>query len=359
MPYMGSKGKIADWVIDQLPSGKRLVDLFGGGGAISHCAKLSGKWDTVLYNELNPLVCEVLQDAMDGKYSYDVFKPEWVSREEFMAKRDTCGYVKYVWSFGNNGRCYLFGKDVEEYKRMFHQMVVFGEDTREAMQLYIHDYVMNKHGVDEPINLIMPNPLHNIKDRRLDIRGQITKYEKRCKLKQDSVSQLRQLERLQQLERLEQLEQLQQLQQLQRLEQLQQLQQLQRLERLQQLEQLQQLQQLERLQQLQQLTISNKSYLDVELHDGDVIYCDPPYADTQGYSKDGFNHAEFWQWVRDCPHCVIVSEYSAPEDIQLINSIAKISLFNGDGKPRKTKQENLYWNGKGKLGKTIKQYELF
>ena len=314
MPYMGSKGKIADWVIDQLPSGKRLVDLFGGGGAISHCAKLSGKWDTVLYNELNPLVCEVLQDAMDGKYSYDVFKPEWVSREEFMAKRDTCGYVKYVWSFGNNGRCYLFGKDVEEYKRMFHQMVVFGEDTREAMQLYIHDYVMNKHGVDEPINLIMPNPLHNIKDRRLDIRGQITKYEKRCKLKQDSVSQLRQLE---------------------------------------------QLQRLERLQQLQQLTISNKSYLDVELHDGDVIYCDPPYADTQGYSKDGFNHAEFWQWVRDCPHCVIVSEYSAPEDIQLINSIAKISLFNGDGKPRKTKQENLYWNGKGKLGKTIKQYELF
>lgn len=311
---MGSKGKIADWVIDQLPSGKRLVDLFGGGGAISHCAKLSGKWDTVLYNELNPLVCEVLQDAMDGKYSYDVFKPEWVSREEFMAKRDTCGYIRCIWSFGNNGSGYLFGKDIEEYKRMFHQMVVFGEDTREAMQLYIHDYVMNKHGVDEPINLIMPNPLHNIKDRRLDIRGQITKYEKRCKLKQDSVSQLRQLERLQQLQQLERLE---------------------------------------------RLTISNKSYLDVELHDGDVIYCDPPYTDTQGYSKDGFNHAEFWQWVRDCPHCVIVSEYSAPEDIQLINSIAKISLLNGDGKPRKTKQENLYWNGKGKLGKTIKQYELF
>ncbi len=324
--YMGSKGKIADWVIAELPSGKRLVDLFGGGGAISHCAKLSGKWDTVLYNELNPLVCEVLQDAMDGKYSYDVFKPEWVSREEFMAKRDTCGYVRCLWSFGNNGRDYLFGKDIEEYKRMFHQMVVFGEDTREAMQLYIHDYVMNKHSVDEPINLIMPNPLHNIKDRRLDIRGQITKYEKRCKLKQDSVSQLRQLGRLQQLERLEQL------------------------------------QRLEQLETLQQLEISNKSYLDVELHDGDVLYCDIPYdtihADKRQYGCE-FNHAEFWQWVRDCPHCVIVSEYSAPDDIQLINSIAKISLLKGDGKPRKTKQENLYWNGKGKLGKTIKQYELF
>lgn len=315
--YMGSKGKIADWVIDQLPSGKRLVDLFGGGGAISHCAKLSGKWDTVLYNELNPLVCEVLQDAMDGKYSYDVFKPEWVSREEFMAKRDTCGYIKYIWSFGNNGGSYLFGKDIEEYKRMFHQMVVFGEDTREAMQLYIHDYVMNKHSVDEPINLIMPNPLHNIKDRRLDIRGQITKYEKRCKLKQDSVSQLRQLEQLLRLEQLQQLE------------------------------------------RLERFEISNKSYLDVELHDGDVIYCDPPYAGTVKYSKDGFNHAEFWQWVRDCRHCVLVSEYSAPDDIENIGSMEKLGLMNGGTAPRKIMIENLYWNGKGKLGKTIKQYELF
>ena len=63
--------------------------------------------------------------------------------------------------------------------------------------------------------------------------------------------------------------------------------------------------------------------------------------------------------MRECKNPVYVSEYSAPDDIQLINSIAKISLLKGDGKPRKTKQESLYWNGKGKLGKTINQYELF
>ncbi len=278
MPYMGSKGKIADWVIDQLPSGKRLVDLFSGGGAISHCAKLSGKWDTVLYNELNPLVCEVLQDAMDGKYSYDVFKPEWVSREAFMAKRDTCGYVRYIWSFGNNGSGYLFGKDIEEYKRMFHQMVVFG------------DYTDNIYP-----DLHIPDELINIKERRLWLKKWV-----REKLGSRTGG-------------------------------------------------LEQLEQLERLQQLEQLQVSNKSYLDVELHDGDVIYCDPPYAGTAKYSKDGFNHAEFWQWVRDCPHCVVVSEYSAPEDIQLISSIAKISLLKSGSAPRKTKQENLYWNGKGNI----------
>lgn len=31
MPYQGSKNAIAEDIIDFLPSGKRLVDLFGGG----------------------------------------------------------------------------------------------------------------------------------------------------------------------------------------------------------------------------------------------------------------------------------------------------------------------------------------
>ena len=107
--------------------------------------------------------------------------------------------------------------------------------------------------------------------------------------------------------------------------------------------------QLQQLIQLERFEISNKSYLDVELHDGDVIYCDPPYAGTAKYSKDGFNHAEFWQWVRDCPHCVIVSEYSAPDDIVNIGSMDKIGLMKGGTAPRKIMIENLYWNGKGDL----------
>lgn len=45
MPYKGSKSKIADQIIHALPVGKRLVDLFGGGGAITHCARLSNKWN--------------------------------------------------------------------------------------------------------------------------------------------------------------------------------------------------------------------------------------------------------------------------------------------------------------------------
>lgn len=34
MPYLGSKNSIAEDIIDFLPSGNRLVDLFGGGGQL-------------------------------------------------------------------------------------------------------------------------------------------------------------------------------------------------------------------------------------------------------------------------------------------------------------------------------------
>ena len=43
VPYQGNKSRIADIIINILPKGKRLVDLFGGGGAITHCALLSNK----------------------------------------------------------------------------------------------------------------------------------------------------------------------------------------------------------------------------------------------------------------------------------------------------------------------------
>lgn len=47
IPYMGSKNRIAEDIVDFLPSGKTLVDLFGGGGAITDCASKSGKWEKV------------------------------------------------------------------------------------------------------------------------------------------------------------------------------------------------------------------------------------------------------------------------------------------------------------------------
>lgn len=58
------------------------------------------------------------------------------------------------------------------------------------------------------------------------------------------------------------------------------------------------------------------SYDELAIPNGSTVYCDPPYAGTQGYATGGFDHAKFWNWcddlvVRGCK--VFVSEYSAPD----------------------------------------------
>lgn len=55
VPYRGSKNKLAEDIIALLPKGKRFVDLFAVGCAMTHCALLSGKWESILSNDLCPL----------------------------------------------------------------------------------------------------------------------------------------------------------------------------------------------------------------------------------------------------------------------------------------------------------------
>lgn len=113
VPYQGNKSRIADRIISVLPSGKRLVDLFGGGGAITHCALLSGKWESQLYNDINPLATTLFIDAVNGKYADE---SRTITRDDFERLKDSDGYVKYIWSFGNNGDNYLWGADIEDVK---------------------------------------------------------------------------------------------------------------------------------------------------------------------------------------------------------------------------------------------------
>ena len=60
----------------------------------------------------------------------------------------------------------------------------------------------------------------------------------------------------------------------------------------------------------------NSCYQLLDIPKNSIIYCDPPYEGTTKY-KVGFNHFEFWEWVRSKSlegHSVFVSEYNAPDD---------------------------------------------
>ena len=120
LPYKGSKNKIAQWIIDSLPPADNFYDLFGGGGAITHCAMLSGKWKNFYLNDIRPGLTECFANALHGEYS----KPEytrWISRDEFNGIKGgtthkDC-YYALVWSFGNNMEDYLFAKHKEQHKK--------------------------------------------------------------------------------------------------------------------------------------------------------------------------------------------------------------------------------------------------
>ena len=256
--YRGSKGAIAKYIIDRLPNGERFVDLFGGGFAMSHYALLSGKYKKVFYNEINPLLTDLIKKAINGDFNYKNFKPKFISREEFFKNKDKDGYIKYVWSFGCGGNEYMFG-EIENYKRVCHNAVVFGELSDEFKKMF-------------------PNfsfTQSNINERRLELRkyiGSLYDYKKGNDF-ENKVG-------------------LQQLQQLQQLERLQRLQQLQRLER---------------------LEINNGSYLDYIYQKGDIVYCDIPYENTGGYNNTSFNHEEFYNWVKTRPYTVYFSSYPLSE----------------------------------------------
>lgn len=67
---------------------------------------------------------------------------------------------------------------------------------------------------------------------------------------------------------------------------------------------------------LQGVEFRSGDYKNLLIPDESIIYCDPPYMGTTGYS-DGINHDEFWQWCRERVydgHKVYVSEYQAPDD---------------------------------------------
>jgi len=294
---MGSKSTILPSIFANLPKADHFYDLFGGGFSVSYYALLHKmkKYKTIHYNEIQENTVALIKKAISGFYSYKNFKPTFITREDFFKLKDEDAYVKFCWSFGNNGESYMFGKDIEEYKRSIHMAVVFDE---------FNDIAFDIFGFRK-----WPKEVHTILKRRIYLRQRVSYLNTKRK---------------QPLKRGE-LEQLQQLEQLQRLEQLQQLERLERLER--------------------KLIITAKDYREVEILQNSIIYCDPPYEKTASYGIN-FNKKEFLDWACNINHPVFISEYEIKDSrFKLIYEIDKRSLLSKDDNS-KTVSEKLYWNGK-------------
>ena len=124
IPYKGSKSQIAAKIMEILPPGDVFVDLFAGGGAMTTAAVLSHKYKRFVMNDMEPGLTQLYVDAVHGKYHDE---KRWISREDFFRLRDAEPYVRFCWSFGNNGRNYLYGKPIEPLKKALHYASVFGD----------------------------------------------------------------------------------------------------------------------------------------------------------------------------------------------------------------------------------------
>lgn len=122
IPYKGSKNIYAKKVCEALPSGKRLVDLFAGGCAITDCAirKFPSKWESFLINDIACEPLDLYSKCLRGEnpVSYD-----WVSRDDFKSKDWA---TRLVWSFGNDTRSYIYGKEIEPIKHDIESWIVDG-----------------------------------------------------------------------------------------------------------------------------------------------------------------------------------------------------------------------------------------
>lgn len=117
---MGSKNQIAEWVVSCLPPSEHFYDLFCGGCAVTHAAIAAHRYKSYHVNDITDMGL-LFRDIVTGKRKVTW---EWVSREDFYARKDTDPLVRTIWSFGNDNSTYLYGKEVEPVKKALHEAIV-------------------------------------------------------------------------------------------------------------------------------------------------------------------------------------------------------------------------------------------
>ena len=119
LPYMGSKSKIADWVLQHIPQADVLVDVFAGGCSVTHAALLNGNFKRIIANDKTDAP-QLFLKAANGEFQAE---KRWFSHSDFERLKDSDPYVRLIWSFGGNNQHYLYSRELEPYKKALHEML--------------------------------------------------------------------------------------------------------------------------------------------------------------------------------------------------------------------------------------------
>lgn len=291
IPYMGSKQKLVDrlipFIIKRHPGADSFYDLFGGGGSVALYTASKYPSLDVVYSELSKAVSALMAHLKDG----GEIPFEFISRSEFEAnyRGDDwyAGLLQTCWTFGNNQHGYLYGSDLEQYKKCIHELVVDGVDHTRFISEFIGQPVF------------------------VNLNRYTTMYQRRIVLQR----QIGDKARLQHIERLERLLKIIDMPGISTLG-----------------------------------IVQGKSYDEVDIIGvSPVVYCDPPYENTAEYREGGFDHEAFYDWVMSRDYPVYVSSYKVSDErLKLVYAKNTRSLLGSAAAKSATyNYERLYWNGVG------------
>ena len=123
LPYMGSKNETAENIVSMFPRSRRLLDLFGGGASVTHAALVSGKFEQVVYNDIDPLMVEMLNRLKDEPLA----PLRFVGRDEFKERCKVDPMVLFCWKYPVARPEYLFSPGTEK----LHELIFKLHEERE------------------------------------------------------------------------------------------------------------------------------------------------------------------------------------------------------------------------------------
>ena len=260
LPYKGSKNTIANQIVAQFPRAHSFLDACCGGGAVLEAAYLSGKFERVEGIDIDEGIITLLNAVFRdfGKIDYEHKQLVTAERyKEAVQNRATLedAVDRFIASFGFNGYDYQWGEKRRHLKYLVHQAMTL--PTLDERRTAFHSFIM-------------------------DLIKSGTVEGNRWSIDFSEIKNLAHTEQATNLCRLQKVEQVMST----------------------------------ASQSLQtELVISKKSMFEMDYGPYDVIYFDPPYADTKGYDKAKFDFDRFHSLIDglvESGKAVYVSEYKAP-----------------------------------------------
>ena len=299
-PYHGSKNLIATALLSHIPSSDTFVDLFCGGGAMTHAALKSGRYKHFIMNDISGYVYKLYSSVANTA------RPRYfVTKEEFRNECKTDPFVGINFSYANKCDTYIYSDRMSLYEQAY-TYAITDDDWHMVDSLCPEVSGQLKNSV---------SGVTDITERKCKIQRTIFYYVKdnvssgqfdfldnpiyaQCYVSHDtkfrkkgSVRDLRLVPHLASVMRSVSFTE-------------------------------------DLLANKGRIRVFHRDYQDVHIPSHSVVYCDIPYRDTLPYHSEAFDYDRFYSWAlsRDFP--VFISEYEMPADFVPIFSTKKVNSIS-------------------------------